>query len=508
MKAFSTLDYAMVISYLIAITALGSSFYRKNTTQKDYFLGGRAMWWLPAGISIIAADLSAISVMGTPAWAFRHNLELVWHSLGYIIVAPIVIVVFVPFYTRLGLYTAYEYLERRFNLAARLLTSVLFIILRAFHTALVVYAPALVINLVTGLPVWQCVLFMGTFTTVYTTLGGMKAVIWTDVVQFCTVITGISFVFYTSVTHVPGGLAAAYDIALRAGKLQIFNFSTDPGELTSLWATLVGGIVLCMAPLTTDQAILQRLFTTKSAADCRRSIILQAVFIMPVLLMLYLTGTALFAFYQHNPAALQGLPSDDAILPMFAVRELPSGISGLILAAIFAASMAVMSASVNSLTTATTVDFYQRLFRRDKSPQHYARVGRLGTALWGAAVTLMALFAGRLGVLALAYNRVSSIISGPLLGIFLLAVLVPRATAAGALFGAGFGAVVVSLVSAFTDWSFFWIGPIGVIATTLSGYLASLTMDPPPEENVCGLVYRRHPSRQRIEILSAPRGSN
>ena len=264
------------------------------------------MWWLPAGISIIAADLSGISVMGTPAWAFKHNLELFWHSVGYVIVAPIVIVVFVPFYSRLGLYTAYEYLERRFNLAARLLTSLLFLILRAFHTALVVYAPALVINLVTGFPVWQCVLFMGAFTTVYTTLGGMKAVIWTDVVQFCTVILGISLVFYTSVSHVPGGIDAAYQAALAAGKLQSFNFSPDPRQLTSFWAMLFGGIVLCMAPLTTDQAILQRLFTTKSSADCRRSIILQAVLIMPVLLMLYLTGTALFAFYHYNPSRLQG----------------------------------------------------------------------------------------------------------------------------------------------------------------------------------------------------------
>ena len=131
MKQFATIDYVMVILYLVAITALGSSFYRRRTTQKEYFLGGRMMWWLPAGISIIAADLSAITVMGSPAWAFRNNLELVWHSAGYVLVAPLVILVFVPFYARLGLYTAYEYLERRFNLAVRLLASSLFLVLRA-----------------------------------------------------------------------------------------------------------------------------------------------------------------------------------------------------------------------------------------------------------------------------------------------------------------------------------------------------------------------------------------
>ncbi|HZQ21627.1 MAG TPA: sodium/solute symporter [Terriglobales bacterium] len=490
MKGLSAIDYAMASAYVLGITLLGASFYRKKATSQEYFLGGRGMWWLPAGISIVAADLSAISVMGTPAWSFKHNLELFWHSLGYLIAAPIVIVIFVPFYSSLRLYTAYEYLERRFNLPVRLLTSLLFLTVRAFHTALVVYAPALVINLVTNLPIWECVLFMGAITTVYTTLGGMKAVIWTDVVQFCTVMVGIILVFYASISRVPGGLAVAYQTALQAGKLHVINFSTDPRQLTSLWAMIAGGTVLCMAPLATDQAILQRLFTTKSAQDCRRSIVLQSILILPVVFMLYLAGTALFAFYYHNPGALQGLRSDDAILPLFVVRELPRGISGLILAAIFAASMAVMSASVNSLTTASTVDFYQRLFRPNESSEHYARVGRIGSVAWGGAVTVMALFVGRLGMLALAYNRVSSVISAPLLGIFLLAVLTRRTTGWGALLGAAVGVVVVSFVSAFSEWSFFWWGPIGVVATVVAGYLLSLTMTPLPEEKLIGLVYK------------------
>jgi SSS family transporter len=488
-KQFATIDYVTVLLYLVAITALGSSFYQRRTTQKEYFLGGRMMWWLPAGISIIAADLSAISVMGSPAWAFRNNLELVWHSVGYVLVAPVVILVFVPFYARLGLYTAYEYLERRFNLAVRLLASSLFLALRAVHTAIVVYAPALVINLVTGLPVWECVLFMGLFTTVYTTLGGIKAVIWTDVVQFCTVMLGIGLIFYTSISQTPGGFEAAWETARAAGKLKMFNFSTDPSVLTSFWAMLFGGIVLCMAPLTTDQAIIQRLFTTKSVHDCRRAILVQTVLIMPVLFMVYLAGTALFVFYQHNPAALSGLQTDDAIVPLFAVRELPAGVSGLIVAAIFAASMAVMSASVNSLTTATTMDFYQRLFRPNETPEHYGRVGRIGSAVWGGIVTGMALFAGHLGELALAYNRISSIISGPLLGIFLLAALVRRATAWGSLLGGLTGIITVVVVSRLTNWSFFWHGPVGVVATVFPGYFYSLWMAPPPERNLRGLVY-------------------
>ncbi len=369
-----------------------------------------------------------------------------------------------------------------------LLTSLLFHILRGMHVALVIYAPSLVINMVTGLPVWECILFMGCFTTFYTALGGMRAVIWTDVIQFCAVSVGVLLIFYTALHHVSGGAAAAYRTALEAGRLRLFNFSTDPRELTSFWACIIGGSILCVAPLTTDQAVLQRLFTTKSAADCRQSVILQSILVVPITLLLSLTGIALFAYYHDNPGRLAGLNADDAIMPFFAVHELSAGVSGLIIASIFAASMSVMSAGINSLTTATTVDFYQRVFHPGRSPEHYAMVGRIGTLAWGLVVTLLALFAGWLGELALAYNRVSSVVSGPLLGIFLLGILTRRATALGSLLGAAAGMAAVGLASLRTEWSFFYFGPIGVLTTITAGYLSSLLTRPPKPEKVHGLV--------------------
>src|SRR5437667_5635164 len=176
MKGFALLDYLVVIGYLCAIAAFGSSFYRRKTTAEEYFLGGRSMSWLPAGISIIAADLSAITIMGTPAWNYKHNLELVWSAFGYPLMAPLVIFVFVPFYSKLNLYTAYEYLERRFSLSVRLVGSILFQLLRVAHVSIALYAPSLVISFVTGLRVWECIFFMGAVTTLYTALGGIKAV--------------------------------------------------------------------------------------------------------------------------------------------------------------------------------------------------------------------------------------------------------------------------------------------------------------------------------------------
>jgi len=488
MKGFTALDYGLVIGYLVLIAAIGSSFYRRKSTAKEYFLGGRSMSWLPVGISLVAADLSAITIMGVPAWSYKHNIELLLLSLGYPLMAPFVIRIFVPFYSKLNLYTAYEYLERRFSLAVRVVTSIFFQILRGLHVAIVIYAPSLVINLVTGLPVWQCILFMGGFTTFYTTLGGMKAVIWTDVIQFAVVSSGVFLIFYKTISQIKGGIPAAYHAALEAGKLHLLNFSADPKHLTTVWALLLGGFILSMAPVTTDQAIIQRLFTTKSTKDCRQSIILQSMIVVPLSTTLYLAGVALFVFYQSRPERLAGLSNPDALMPFFAVHELPAGVSGLIIAAIFGASMAVMSAGINSLTTATTVDFYQRLFRPQASPQRIAKVGRIGTACWGLAMTVVALFAGRLGELANAYNLVSSHIAGPLLGIFLLAVLTKRTTAVGALAGSATGVVAVALVSILTEWSFFYLAPIGVTTTVVAGYLASQFMSPPPPEKIRGLV--------------------
>lgn len=483
-------DYFVLVAYLAGITVLGSSFYRRSTTPKEYFLGSRGFGWVPAGISILASDTSAITVMGAVAWCFHHNCEVVWFVFGYILMAPVVIRVFIPFYTKLNLYTAYEYVEKRFNIHVRVTTSVLFQILRGMHVAIAIYAPSLIIKLVTGLPLWECVLVMGVISTLYTTLGGMKAVIWTDVIQVCTVWTTIVIVLFVALGHIHGGLAAAYHIAKAGGRLELFNFSFHPDVLTSFWACLLGGCILNLAPLTTDQAVLQRLFTTKSAKDAEQSVWLNAFVSIPMELLLLAIGAILWVFYQQNSGHLASLNQPDAILPYFAVRELRRGLAGLLIAGLFGASMGVMSAGINALSTATTVDLYARLFRPNRSEQHYANAGRVFTACWGIAATAVASLAGHLGELAIAYVRVSSFISGPILGIFLLGLLTRRATPGGALVGAAAGALAPVLLTATSNWSFFYMAPVGVAVCFSVGWLCSLFMDRPRREKVHGLVWR------------------
>lgn len=505
MISFAHADYITLSIYLLAIALFGSSFYQKRSTAREYFLGGRSMGWLPIGISIVAADLSAISVMGSPAWAYKNNLTLLWVTIGYPLVAPIVILVFVPFYSKLHLYTAYEYLERRFDLKVRSLASGLFQILRAWHVAVAIYGPALVIHLVSGLPIWQCVLAMGLFTTLYTTLGGMKAVIWTDVIQFTTVMTGILLILWIALRGVPGGLSTVYTLAHSADRLRFLNLSADPHEMTTLWACLIGGAFLALGPLTTDQAILQRLFAAKSTKDFRQSILLQAILIVPVIALLNAIGIVLFAYYQIHPDRLTHLHNLDAIVPYFVLTQLPAGVAGLVIAAVFAASMAVMSAGINALTTATTVDYYARLIRPGRSGERYAFVGRIGTTAWGCIVTLLALLAGHAGSLAIAYSRISSLVVGPMLGIFLLGVTTRRANATGVLTGAVLGSLAVLLFSILTTWSFFYFGALGTLVTFSAGYLSSLIFPPPATDKLAGLVMGDEPIEvSHSDTVSAP----
>jgi sodium-coupled monocarboxylate transporter 8/12 len=489
MIRFAFSEWVIVAIYVITVTAVGSFCYRKNSSAADFFLGGRSMGAIPVAISLVAADMSAISYMGLPAWSFRHNMELYWVSAGYILAVPVVMYLFLPFYMKLNLYTGYEYLERRFNRNTRMVASGLFLIMRGSHVAIAIYAPSIVLSLLTGLPLLFSVLLMGIVTTLYTALGGMKAVIWTDVLQFGILMAGVCAVFWLAISHIPGGARAAYHIASAGGRLHMLNFSFDPRQLSAFWPGMFGGAVMILSTLGTDQAYLQRYFATRSLKEGRRAVLLDALIILPVAAILYLLGAVLYAFYHIHPQRLAGLPNDDALVPFFVMRELGGVFSGLVIASIFASSMAVMSAGINALTTATTVDFYQGWFRTGQSDSHYVSVGRWGTVAWGAACTLCALFVSRLGPLANAFNKMNAFIGGPILGIFLLGMLTRRAKGTAAMTGAGIAFLVVSWLNWKTDISFFYHALIGMAITFTVGYLLSLYGARPQPKSLDGLVY-------------------
>jgi Na+/proline symporter len=263
MKGFQLIDYAVFVAYLVASVLIGLIVGREQKSVKDYFLAGQTIGYIPLAISVIAALLSGISFLGIPAESYAHDLSFsLFINLAFFISTPATALLFLPFFYRLKLYTAYEYLERRFSLEVRLLSSGLFILRVVIWLALATYAPALALSEVTGFPLWASILLTGVLTTFYTTLGGMKAVIWTDVMQFFVLFGGIVVIIVTVWARIPGGLSQALDLAREGGRLRIFDFSLSLTTRTTFWALLVGGAFMNMVQMATDQVrssdILQR----------------------------------------------------------------------------------------------------------------------------------------------------------------------------------------------------------------------------------------------------------
>jgi len=470
---FAVSDYLLLVLYFAVLAWIGAYYYKRSSSSRDYFTGGKGFSWLPVAISVIASDTSAITLLGNPGYAYEKDMRLLLYVFGYCVAAWLVIYVFLPFYCRLEMFTAYEYLEKRFDLRVRTVASALFLFIRGSHVAIAMYAPALILTVVTGIPLVWCVVLMGFVTTIYTTLGGIRAVIWTDVVQFGVIMAAIGGTFYLSIGHVTGGLHEVWRLGTEAGKWHLFDFSLDPASSVSFWAMFVGGTTLAVATMGTDQAVLQRFFAARSERECARSLRAYSVMILPFQIALLLIGVCLFAYYSQHPAAKPANVSSDAILGFFAVQQLPRFITVLLIGAVLAASMGVMSAGINSMSTCSIVDFYKRIWRPGRPDISYVRAGRSSTVVWGLLTTIGALYASKLGLLGLAFAKVQGFVGGVMLGIFLLGIFFRRANGIGALWGSLAGMLVVSLVAFFTPLSFFWYGLVGGGVTIAVGCVVS-----------------------------------
>ena len=342
--------------------------------------------------------------------------------------------------------------------------------------ALVTYAPALALEQVTGLPLWFSIICTGTLTTVYTTLGGMKAVIWTDVVQFVVLFGGQLVILCVAVARIPHGLAGVYHLGQAGHKFEL-SLSLDPSVRVTLWGLLLGGAVINLVQLATDQVSVQRYLTATSLKEAQRALWLKFWLLIPVFIVFYVTGLVLYAFYQihGDPLAAGHITKADQILPYFVIHELPAGLPGLLIAAIYSGTMSATSSGINALTTATLVDFRQRLSRKPPTTDaQQLRLARYLTIAYGALVIVLAFGVSRLGALIEASNKAIGLVGGPLLGLFLLGMLVKRATAWGAVVGWFAGVVAVIPVCFFSGTSWLWYGVVGCGVTFLVGWLASL----------------------------------
>ena len=376
---FGVSDYVCWLLYLAAVLVLGWYFSRREHSIHDYFLGGQRVRWWAAGLSIFGTQLSSITFMAIPAKVYATDWSYILVQATIILLAPVTIVVFLPFFRRTGIRTAYEYLGLRFNRAVRVLGSLVFCLIQFGRMAIVLFLPAMALSAVTGVSIVACILLMGLLGTVYTVQGGIEAVIWTDVLQVSILMGGALFCAGYLCFHTPGGLAGIVQGGWTAGKFHVFTWDW---HITAGGAgvLLIGAFFSNLVPYSSDQTVVQRYLTTRSETQARAAIWTNALLIIPASLIFFFIGTALYMFYQANPAHLSASMKTDVILPWFIATELPAGAAGLVLAALFAAAMSSMDSSMNSMSAVLVMDLL------DKNKPSYSEKRRLRLARWLTAV--------------------------------------------------------------------------------------------------------------------------
>ncbi len=604
----TALDWGVLVAYLVAIVCVGVWAGRGNTKLDDFFLAGREMRWWAVGLSVMATQISAITFVGTTGQAFNDGMRFLVVYFGLPIAMVILCLTLVPFFYEARVYTAYEYLERRFDGRTRTLTSLLFLLGRGLSVGVTLYAPALVMSVILGWSEGATILLMGGSTIAYVLYGGNRSVIWTDVVQMAIIWFGIFLCLGVALYQLPEGFALrdALALAQSSGRLHVIDLDPSPSKPYTLWSGLLGGTFLMLAYFGTDQSQVQRYLAGSSLTQSRLSLLFNAFLKIPMQFLILLTGVLVFVFYHFQPqpllwnasaqatlearatpgevqelratleaaetwrrsAALElvaarrasrsepatppreydarrdgapdprqwgpgldvaearrlaaargraqwqsqrepraaasyrdaqhaveaararartrvqeltGKPYNDAnyVFPTYVLTYVPKGLAGLVIAVIFAAAMSTLSGEFNSLATASMIDFYRRYVRSDGGDAHDLLVSRLFTAAWGGFACLVALRAGQLGSAIEVVNRLGSLVYGPILGVFLLAVLVRRARGVAAFYGLLAGEAAVLLVSVFTSIHFLWYNVVGALCVLAVGAALS-RLSPPP----------------------------
>src|SRR5277367_6377037 len=486
------LDLATIALYLIAITWFGAHFRKSQHSLKDYFLGGRnAPWWAIA-LSIVSAETSTLTVIGTPALSFSGNFQFLQLVLGYLLARIVISSLFLPQYFRGEMFTAYELMRRRFGERIRRLTAGTFLVLRALAEGVRVFAVSIVISTILGTGEVVSIFAIVCLTLFYTFEGGMTAVIWTDVVQMFLYVAGAILSFFVILHQIPGGWAHVSQVAHAAHKFQMFDFrfSWTPEFFSrsySFWAGLIGGCFLTTASHGTEQLLVQRLLAAKSEGQSRAALFSSWIVIFFQFGLFLFIGLLLFVHYsdQHLTAPKPA----EALYPNFVWNNLPAGVAGLVIAAILAAGMSNLSAALNALASTTVMDFYKPFVtRRDPSPTdaHFLGVARWATVAWGVIPFLVGLVARHVGSVLEAGLTIASILYGSLLGVFLLGLLTKRVQQTSAMIAMIAGLLLMIYIRVQTSIAFTWYVVIGTAATFSTGYVLSLFLREPSNDGTTG----------------------
>jgi SSS family transporter len=462
------LDYLVIGGYLVAITLFGSYFARFQKTTRDYFLTGRSVPWWAICFTIVATETSTLTFISVPATAYTSDMTFLQLVFGYVIGRVLISVLFIPAYFRGDLFTSYELLQRRFGPRVKNLSALIFLVTRALADGIRLFATALVISVVTHVPVTAAVIVIGAAMIVYTVRGGASAVIWTDVVQLFVYVAGAAVVFVSLLALIPGGWSEVVRAGSAGGKFRVFDLSATLARPYTLWAGLIGGVSLTLATHGTDQFLVQRLLSARSAREAARGLVLSGFLVLAQFVLFLLIGVMLFTYYQHVPLP-RTLARTDELLPGFIVTALSHGAAGFIVAAIVAAAL---SPSINAMAATTVNDFYAKYVRPNADEHTLMRVSRQWTIVWGVVQIGVAIAAQWMQRSVLdAGLAVLSYASGSVLGAFLLGTLAPSITEDETFAGMIAGLVAMTIVWGWSAIAFTWYVFIGASTTVVVAWL-------------------------------------
>lgn len=518
------LNWVIVVGWLAYIVVDGVRRARGTNKIEGYFLANRSLPWWAVGLSVMATQLSAVTMIGTTGQGATDGLRFIQFYFGLPLAMVILGVTLVPFLHRARVYTAYEYLERRFNPATRSLTAFLFLISRAMSCGTIIAAPAVVFSAIFGWNLWWCVALIGVPAILYTMIGGVAAVTWVDVKQMFVIVGALLAVVITLIVKTPASVHDMMVVAGHYGRLRAFDFSFNVDNTYTFWSGLIGGCFLMLSYFGTDQSQVQRYLAAKSVDEARSSLLISAYWKIPLQALVLLVGVLVFVYYQYKPSPLLFNPAQERavmavdsttyldmqrrynasnleaernalrgqalsmaaqithepvkdvnyIIPRFVIDNLPIGLAGLFIAAVIAAAMNAISGELMSLSTATVIDFYRRWIRSDASDAHYLIVSRGALVFWGMFACVVATYAVNLGSLIEVVNRFGSFFYGSILGVFLLA-MIKRANGIGAFIGLIAGMTAVGLVNfGAPKVSFLWHNVVGALVVVIVGLLVSM----------------------------------
>ena len=477
---FTTADWAVILLYLLGIIGLGVWFGKDQRNTRDYFLGSRNIPWWGIGLSIVAAETSALTIIGVPAMAYaeKGNMFFIQMVIGYVIARIVLAVVMVPHYFKGEIYSPYQLLENSFGIGARRTASVFFLVMETLAAGVRVYVACIPVQLMLGIDVFSSIVLFVVLSLIYTYIGGVKAVIWTDAVQFGLFLAGGLFTIFYIPTLIEGGWSAVITEAAAVGKTQWLNTNFSLQAPINIWMGVIGGTVLVMSSHGAEQLIVQRVLACKNIRDGRRALILSAALIFPLFLIFLTVGVMLWVYYQHFnfgiplPEARPGIKANDFVYPIFMVTAAPHVLKGFLIVAILSAAMSSVSSAMTALASVSTMDVVKGFLKTNRSDEFFLRFSKASTVFWAGALIVVAFWTrGNDSVLNAAF-ALRGLTSGALLGSLMLTLFWRRGSSAPVIAGM----LISFFVMAATFWSgkvfWPWFTLIGTVVCLSTAYIA------------------------------------